>query len=180
MSRRVGGVYLTDRWAVARALEIDYGIKLDRYDYLADPNLFSGALGVRAAVAPRTVLVARVSPHMAAPGADQFLPPATSGVWLPPERTFSSLDAGQPVAARARGALRHAPRTRLRAGDNSPVVRGGRFTEVVSNQIATLFGLDGAPGTGHYFISSPGDVRVDGWVIGMSGSAWSRLRGTID
>jgi hypothetical protein len=180
VSRRVGGVYLADRWTMTPGLEVDYGAKLDRYDYLADPTLVSGTLGVRAAVAPRTTLVASVAPHMFAPGADQFVPPATAGVWLPPERTFSPLRADDLLTPERVARYDAMLETRLRSGDESPVVRAGRFTEIVTNQIATLFGLPDAGGTGHYFISSPGDVRVDGWVIGMAGPVSKYLQGTVD
>lgn len=180
VSRRVGGVYLMDRWSIARGLEIDYGVKLDRYDYLAAPNLVSGTLGVRASVAPRTTLLASASPRMIAPGADQFVPPAAAGVWLPPERTFSPLRADDLLRPERVERYDAMLETRLRAGDGSPVVRAGRFTEVVTNQIATLFGLPEAGGTGHYFISSPGDVRVDGWVIGVGVPVSKFVQGTVD
>src|SRR6185503_15103829 len=36
-------------------------------------------------------VVAHVSQRMLAPGAEEFLPPATVGPWLPPERTFAAL-----------------------------------------------------------------------------------------
>ena len=93
VSRRVGGVYLADRWRLTPRVELNYGGRIDRYDYLVDPNLVSASLGVRAQVGLRTAVVASMSPHMTAPGADQFLPPAAGGVWLPPERTFSPLNA---------------------------------------------------------------------------------------
>jgi len=180
VSRRVGGVYLVDRWTMTRGVEVDYGAKLDRYDYLVDPNLVSGTLGVRAVVAPRTTLVANVAPHMIAPGADQFVPPATAGVWLPPERTFSPLRTDALLRPERVTHYEAVLETRLRGGDESPVVRAGRFTEVVTDQIATLFGLEDAQGTSHYFIGSPGDVRVDGWIIGMGGPVSKYLQGAVD
>ncbi len=180
VSRRVGGVYLVDRWTMTRGVEVDYGAKLDRYDYLAVPNLVSGTLGARAAVAPRTTLVLSAAPGMIAPGADQFVPPSTAGVWLPPERTFSSLETDDLL--RPERVVRYDAmiETRLRAGDGSPVVQAGRFTEMVTDQIATLFGLPDAGGTGHYFISSPGNVRVDGWIIGMTSPVSKYVQGAVD
>ncbi|MEO8482069.1 MAG: TonB-dependent receptor [Acidobacteriota bacterium] len=180
ISRRVGGVYVADRWTMTRGLEADYGVRLDRYDYLAEPNLVSGTLGLRASVAPRTTLVASVAPHMIAPGADQFVPPATAGVWLPPERSFSSLRSDDLLRPEAVVRYDVVLETRLRSADDSPVIRAGRFTEVVTNQIATLFGLPDAGGTGHYFISSPGDLRVDGWVVGLGGPVSKYLQGAVD
>jgi hypothetical protein len=180
VSRRVGGVYLDDRWTMAPGLEVTYGVKLDRYDYLAEPNLASASVGVRAAVAPRTMLVANFAPHMVAPGADQFLPPATAGVWLPPERTFSPLKADDLLRPERVAQFEGVLETRLGAMDDSPVIRAGRFTEMVTDQVATLFGLPQAGATGHYFISSPGDVRLDGWVIGFGGPVTKYVQGNLD
>jgi hypothetical protein len=95
-SRSVGGVQAADRWRVGPSLEIAYGLRFDRYDYLLTrPNLFSPNVGVRAGVASGYFLTVAASQRMVAPGADQFLPPSASGPWLPPSRTFSSLSPGR-------------------------------------------------------------------------------------
>ena len=55
-ARNVAGVYGFDRWRVAdRSLALDYGLRLDRYDYVASPNLVSPEVGVRVDVLPRHV-----------------------------------------------------------------------------------------------------------------------------
>jgi hypothetical protein len=46
--------------------------------------------------------------------------------------------------------------------------------------MATLFGLDDRSAAEHYYVSSPGDVRVDGWVVGVAGSLSRYVRGTVD
>ena len=75
-ARNVAGIYGFDRWRVADAVALDYGLRLDRYDYVASPNLVSPEAGARVAVVARTY---RRSPSaarwMIAPGADEFLPP---------------------------------------------------------------------------------------------------------
>jgi hypothetical protein len=180
VSRRVGGVYLADRWTMAPGLELDYGGQLDRYDYLADPTLVSASMGVRASIAPRTTIVASVAPRMIAPGADQFVPPATSGVWLPPERTFSPLDPADLLRPEHVARYDATLEARLRSGEDGPILRAGRFAEVVTNQLATFLGLPEAATTGHNFVGSPGDVRVDGWVLGMAGPISKYLHGTVD
>jgi hypothetical protein len=179
IARRAGGVYWFDRWMVDRRLELDYGGRLDRYDYLASPDLVSGTLGARVAIAPRMTLVANAAPHMVAPGADQFLPPAEAGTWLPPERTFSTLESGGALRPERVDRYDLVLETRL-ARDDAPVVRVGRFTETTANQMATLFGLDDRSAAEHYYVSSPGNVRVDGWVVGIAGSLSRYVQGTVD
>jgi hypothetical protein len=179
MARRAGGVYWFDRWMIDRRLELDYGGRVDRYDYLADPDLVSGTLGARVALAPRMTLVASAAPHMVAPGADQFLPPAEAGTWLPPERTFSALDPGGALLPERVDRYDLVLETRL-TRDDAPVVRVGRFTEATADQMATLFGLDDRSAAEHYYVSSPGDVRVDGWVVGVAGSLSRYVQGTVD
>ncbi len=178
-TRRVGGAYGFDRWRVNRRLEVDYGLRLDRYDYLAVPNLVSGRAGVRVGVAPGTVFVATVAPHMIAPGAEQFLPPASSGVWLPPERTFSSLEPGRPLDPERVDRYELGLETHVGLGP-ARTVRILHFNERTADQIATLFGLDDASQVGHYYISSPGAVAVDGWVLGLSGQILDHVSGTVD
>jgi hypothetical protein len=179
IARRAGGVYWFDRWAVDRRIELDYGARLDRYDYLADPNLVSSTLGARVALAPRLTLAATAAPHMVAPGADQFLPPAEAGTWLPPERTFSTLEIGGALQPERVDRYDLVLETRL-ARDDAPVVRVGRFMETTAEQMATLFGLDDRSAAEHYYVSSPGDVRVDGWIVGVAGSLSRYVQGTVD
>ena len=60
-SRSVGEMYAFDRWRANRLLEIDYGLRFDRYDYLTTGALLSPRTGVRMEVAPRTYVVASAS-----------------------------------------------------------------------------------------------------------------------
>lgn len=175
--RRVGGVHFFDRWTLARGLQVDSGFEIVRYDYLAEPTLVNGRLGVRQLVFPRVTMIATAASRHVAPGADQFAPPVTSGAWLPPERTFSALTGElrpQHVTAYEVGAD-----TTL-AGEDDLVLRLRRFSERSSSQIATIFGLDEASQVGHYYISSPGDVALDGWVVGISSRLIPHVRATVD
>src|SRR5436305_7584788 len=43
----------------------------------------------------RTHVNAVVARRAVAPGAEEFVPPADSAIWLPPQRTFSSLTGGR-------------------------------------------------------------------------------------
>lgn len=179
--RRVGGVHISDEWAVTRTLRIDSGLKVARYDYLAQPVLVDGRLGVRQIVMPRITVVAWAGSHHVAPGADQFAPPASSGVWLPPERTFSALRGDlepQHVSYYEGGA--DAALVVREAGEAGVVLRVRRFSERSSRQMATLFGLDRASQIGHYYISSPGDVEIDGWIVGVSSQLAPHVHATLD
>lgn len=180
--RRVGGVHVSDQWTV-RGLQVDSGFRVARYDYLAEPTLVSGRAGVRQEVAAGVSIVGVVASHMVAPGSDQFAPPVASGVWLPPERTFSSLSPDgllrpQRVVSYEIGT--DAALRRDDTGEASLTLRVRRFSERTSNQIVTLFGLDEASQVGHYYVGSPGGVEMEGWLIGVSGHVAPRVEATVD
>lgn len=177
LARRVGGAYAADRWTVASGLELDYGVKLDRYDYLTTPNLLSGTTGLRMSIAPALTFVANAGSRMVAPGADEFLPPSTAGTWLPPERTFSPLDLDGVLEPERVNHYDFGLETRL---GGHAVVHAGRFSEMTTDQIATIFGLAGGNQPGHYYVSSPGTVRVDGWAVGVAGPLSRHVQGAVD
>ena len=54
-ARNVGGVYGFDRWRIRPSLTLDYGLRVDRYDYVASPELLSPQIGARVPVLPRHV-----------------------------------------------------------------------------------------------------------------------------
>lgn len=177
-SRSVGSVYGRDRWRVHPGIEIEYGLRLDWFDYVATPNLVSPALGARIAVAPRTRLVASTARHMVAPGANEFLPPSSSGPWLPPERTFSPLIFGAALNVERVDHTELGLEYRLdRRGSRTVSVH--RFSQSVTDQVSTLFGLYPRNDVGHYYVASSGDVRIDGWRAGLTGALSSRLSGAV-
>lgn len=181
--RRVGGVHVSDEWSLPGGLAIESGLRVERYDYLLDPTLVSGRLGVRQNLPGRLTLVAVAAPHMVAPGADQFTPPASTGVWLPPERTFSSLEPGRALRPQRIELYEFGADAALRRGDDgvgAVNLRVRRFSEHSSHQMATIFGLDEASQVGHYYIGSPGAVAIDGWLIGLSGQFTPEVVGRID
>jgi hypothetical protein len=166
-SRGVAGVYAFDSWTMRSGVTLDYGLRLDRYDYLADPELVSPTVGGRVAVLPRTAVTSQVSRRLVAPGADEFLPPPASGPWVPPERTFSSLVPRAPIRAEE---VRHyevgiehefGP-----TGDRTTLV-ARRFRQTTTDQVATIFGLGATSDLGHYFVATPGSVELDGWGVGV-------------
>jgi hypothetical protein len=174
-TRRVGGFYGFDRWTISPGVVLDYGVKIDQYDYLANPALVSGRLGVTADIAPGLAVTFGAAPRMIAPGADQFLPPDARGVWLPPQRTFDGL-GGAPLEPERVEYYELGIKAQL-PGTIIATVRG--FTEQTDNQIATLFGFDTASAVGHYYVASPGAVTVSGLAVELSGELFDYVTGRV-
>jgi hypothetical protein len=179
-SRSVGGIFAADRWRVHERVELEYGARLDRYDYVEQQNLLSPRAGVRAAILARTFVTASASQRTVAPGAAEFLPPSSSGPWLPAERTFSSLLPRSPF--RAERVREYGFGVEHEFGSPMRTRRIGvrRFWQNTVDQIATLFGLDAASGVGHYYVAVPGDVDFEGWALGISGQLAPRVAGRVD
>jgi outer membrane receptor protein involved in Fe transport len=169
-TRNVGGLYGSDRWTLSPTVALDYGLRFDHYDYVTGPDLVSPRLTVRVAVTPRTFVTTTAAQRMIAPGADEFLPPTSAGLLLPPERTFSPVVAGAPMEAER---VRHyevglerefGPSDRLRS------ISVSRFQQSSADQLATIFGARAeAVGTGHYFVAAPGSVLIEGWAVRLEG-----------
>src|SRR4029079_15642471 len=99
--------------------------------------LISPHAGITLSPFDNTHIVINAAQRMLAPGAEEFLPPATVGPWLPPERTFAPLRGGDLRVARRRffdSGLKH-------EFDGTYVVGVRRFQQSVDDQLATLFGL---------------------------------------
>jgi hypothetical protein len=177
-SRRVGGAYLFDAWRARPDVVLEYGLRLDRYDYLVEPDLVSPRVGARIAVWPGATITADTSRRLIAPGANEFLAPATSGLWLPPQRTFSTLAPG----ASFHPETIHRSELGLEYAVSWPapsVVRLSRFIESVEGQIATLFGLDAESEVGHYYVTGTGSPQLEAWVIGIDSELGPHARAAI-
>jgi hypothetical protein len=174
-SRRAGGIYGFDFWTIAPGLTVDYGARVERYDYLEDPQVVSGRVAIRAALGSHVAVLGEVAPGMAAPGAAEFAPPERSGAWLPPERTFSALGGGGLHAERIE---------RYAVGLEAAVVEGiaatfSGFSETTRDQIATVFGLDGATNVGHYYVARAGAVEVRGVSMALDARLSEIVRGRL-
>lgn len=190
--RRAGGIYASDLWNLGSGLNLEYGGRIDRFDYLATPNLTSGRIALLQELGRRTTVFASASRQMIAPGADEFRPPSASGAWLPPERTFSSLDPSRPLAPAT--VERGAAGVRIALGREAGAAKSHsageeasgllldveRIRENTANQLAMLFGLDDASQVAHYYVGSPGSVQVVGWRVGVTGQFAPSITGTID
>ena len=179
-ARSVGGVYAFDVWRLGPRVTLDYGVRLDRYDYTASNNLFSPRGGVRVNVLPRVYFRTSAAQRLLAPGADEFLPPASAGLWLPPERTFSSLVPGLPFRVEDVRHVEAAVEREFGAPHRRHTVSIVRFWEESLNQLATLFRSHTANATGHYQVASPGSVQLDGWIVRLDGRWGRRVSARID
>jgi hypothetical protein len=178
--RSVGGIYGFDRWHVTHALELDYGARFDRYDYVSESDFVSPRAGLGLQVLPQTRLSLMASEHVVAPGADEFLPPPSAGPWLPPERTFAPLLPGAVFQAERVRSYEVGVDQQLGRSKDSPTIGLRRFRESARDQVATLFGLDAESNVGHYYVATPGSLVADGWTVRFSGHVNDRITGVVD
>lgn len=179
-TRSVGGMYGFDRWRLGSSVQLDYGLRLDQYDYVDAGGLWSPHVGVRLGFLPRTSVSMFASQQMVAPGAGEFLPPqAAAAVWVPPERTFSPLVAGAPFQAETVRNYRVGVEREFGPAGSLRTISVGRFHQSVADQNTTLFGLDAASDLGHYYVATPGNVTVDGWNVSVSGNLGANVQGSV-
>jgi len=178
-SRSVGAVYGFDNWTVSDAVDLTYGARWARYDYVDRPNLLSPRIGVRVSPIERTYVRAIVSQRMLAPGAEEFLPPS-EGLWLPPERTFSPLGSDEFRVERVR-TVEIALEREL---DDAVVLGVRRFYQRTDDQLVALFGVNAPPAFAadptHYYVATAGSVDAQGWGVRLSSPMTRRIRGSID
>jgi hypothetical protein len=178
-SRNVGEVYALDRWAISPGVSFEYGGRYARYDYLAQPGLFSPRAGFTLEPTDNTRITAVLAQRMIAPGAEEFLAPAVAGPWLPPERTFSPLLGNDLRVERARYLdvlVEHDLNSTFALG-----VR--RFFQGVDNQAVTIFGMESPSGTrsvGHYYVATAGSVDTQGWGVRLTSNSSKRVSGSVD
>ena len=181
--REVGRIEAAGTWEVSPALEVGYGGEVARYGYLEDGRLFSPQGSVTMSPIEGTRVRAAVSRNMTAPGGEQFLPPL-DGVWLPPERTYTSLSGFEDLHAEQ---VRHVEIGLEHDLGERSVIGVRRFSQDVDHQLMAMF----APGVhaplaslpasgGHYYLTGAGGVDVDGWGVTFDHELEERLRGAID
>jgi hypothetical protein len=171
--RAAGSVYGAARFTVTPRLLIDYGGRYARYDYLRGGGLLSPNLVVT--LVPLEHLRVRVgaSQRQLAPGAEEFLEPMASGLWVPPERTF--VDYSPMVPERTTQydiSVEHDLAPGLALALRS-------FYQNTTNQQIVFFGDAMNSQPGHYGIGDAGDVVTRGWSVGITHRLLSRLQGTV-
>jgi hypothetical protein len=177
-TRNAGAVYAFDTYSVTPAITLTYGGRFAHYDYLEDGTLLSPRAAVTLSPADRFRISTLVSRRALAPGAEEFMPRMDSAVWLPPQRTFSSL--GGPLQAEYTNHVEVEVERDLAAATVS--VRA--FRQHVSDQLVTVFGVDmpGSPAAnlGHYLIGNAGDLDASGISAGFRTAVAGRLHGSIE
>ena len=178
-SRSAGAVYGFDTFAVSPAISVTYGARVARYDYLGESALVSPRLGLTMSPSAHVRINAAMSRRATAPGAEQFVLPADSALWLPPQRTFSPLMRDRKLAAERTthielGVERDIPGATLSLRT---------FHQRVDDQVATIFGIDERDSStgrlGHYLVANIGDATTSGWSAGLQTSPTQRVRGSI-
>jgi hypothetical protein len=183
-SRQAAEMYAYDNWTIVPRIAVNYGARHARYGYLENEGLWSPRIGVTLApIDGLDKLRVRVAAahREVAPGAEEFVPSASLGVWLPPQRTFSPISRQREFMAERMNHYEIAAEHDLAHG----VLVGVRaFHQQIEDQMITLFGV-AVPGSaasdlGHYFVASAGDLQARGWGVSVSRSLASRVRGSID
>ena len=176
-SRIVGEIHGSDVWTVTPQWTIAVGGRYADYAYLDEDTLFSGRVTLELQPEVDGPLRLRLSAahREIAPGAEEFVPPAT-GVWLPPERTFSEL---------SRGVLRPERIDHVEIGGEHDVPGGfviglRAFRQQIGDQLVTLFAVPDLPATlGHYYVTTGGDFENYGWGAGVRRSTGA-VRVSVD
>ena len=179
-SRNAGVLYAFDTYSITPMVAVSYGGRYARYDYLDNRGLFSPRVSLTVSPAEHFRVSTMLSRRAVAPGAEEFNPRIESGVWLPPQRTFSSLVASRPLEAEYTNHVEVEVERDIAAATVS--VR--TFHQHITDQLATLFGIDvpGAPAAhlGHYFITNAGDVDASGLSAGVRAVIAGRVHGSVE
>jgi carboxypeptidase family protein/TonB-dependent receptor-like protein len=179
-TRNVGRVYAYDSFKLTPMLAVEYGAAYGRYDYLRDRSLVSPRLEVTFTPADQWRITTSATRRALAPGAEEFLPPGDTGIWLPPQRTFSSL------SPRGRFTAEETSQTDVAVerdfGVSTVSVRA--FRQHVDDQLVTVFGADipGQPGAkvGHYEVGTLGNANANGCAVAWRTVIANRIRGSVE
>jgi hypothetical protein len=172
--RAAGSIYGLGRFVLSPRLMIDYGGRYSRYDYLGGAGLFSPNVMVALVPLDRLRIRAGVSRRMLAPGAEEFLEPLTSGLWVPPERTFVGVSPMVPERTSQYDVVLEHDIT-----PNMTLALRSYYQNTTDQQIAFFGGAPNGQEQRHYGIGNAGDVVARGWSAGVTYHLLSRLRGTV-
>lgn len=177
-SRNAGALYAFDTLAITPTVTLTFGGRYARYDYLDSRSLVSPRTALTWEPVDHFRISGAVSRRALAPGAEEFMPHMDSGVWLPPQRTFSSV-AGRPLEAERANHVEVEVERDIAAA----TVSLRAFRQQVSDQLVTLFGVD-VPGSqaaiGHYFIANAGNVQASGVSAGARAAIAGRVHGSVE
>jgi hypothetical protein len=178
-TRNVGTIYAYDSFAVTPAVTVAYGGTYSRYDYLQSRNLLSPRVELTVSPTEQFRINAELSRRALAPGAEEFLPRGDEGIWLPPQRTFSSIEPGRPFEPERT--------THVSVGverDFGATTIGlSAFRQDISDQLVALFGQDTPPEpsakVGHYLVGSAGDAVAAGCRAELRTVIAGRVHGSV-
>jgi hypothetical protein len=179
-SRNAGTVYGYDSFAIAPEVTLSYGGAYARYDYLDGRTLISPRLELTITPVDRLRVSGVVSRRALAPGAEEFLPPGDTGIWLPPQRTFSSIAPG--TSLEAERTTHMAVAVERDFGSSTLAVHA--FRQHIDDQLVTLFGTDlpqqPTAKVGHYFVGRAGDADASGYSAEFRTVLGGRGHGAIE
>ena len=178
-SRNVGTVYGYSTVLLAPALSVTYGGQYARYDYLEDRGLYSPRVEMTVTPGDGLRVSARVSRQARAPGAEEFQPPDDAGIWLPPQRTFSSIEPGRAMEA---GRASHVA-LEIERDIAASTIAFRAFRQQVDDQLVTMFGAEvpaqsGAK-LGHYLVGNAGDTNTLGYTVAFSTTWGARVHSSV-
>jgi len=178
-SRDAGAVYGFDTFSITPRVTLTYGGRYAHYDYLAASSMASPRVAVTVEPADHFRLSTMLSHRVTAPGAEEFMPRIDNGIWLPPQRTFSSVNATSPLTAERTDHME----LEVEHDIASATVSFRAFRQNVTDQQVTLFGVElaGAPSAmGQYFVGNIGDVNASGVSAGVRASIARRVHGSVE
>jgi hypothetical protein len=179
-SRNAGEMHGFDTFAISPAVSLTYGSRYARYDYLTNRGLFSPRVSLTLIPGEHVRINTLVSSRAVAPGAEEFLPPSDSGIWLPPQRTFSSITGGQRLKAERTTHVEMEVERDLASGST---LSFRAFHQHAEQQLVTMFGvqLQGRPETelGHYFVGNNGNVDTTGWSAAIRTAIAQRVHASL-
>jgi hypothetical protein len=178
-SRNAGTVYGFDTFTLTPAVAVTYGARYARYDYLDRRGLISPKAEILVRATKRTRLSLGASSRADAPGAEEFMPPSDEGVWLPPQRTFSSAPPGRPLTPQRTTQLE----AELERDWGVATIGVRAFRQRVDDQMVTVFGAEVPeyPGSklGHYVVGNAGDMEATGTTVALHSPLGRRVHGSV-
>jgi hypothetical protein len=180
-SRNAGAMYGFDTFTITPAVAVTFGARYARYDYLDGKSLLSPRVQLTLSPGDHFRINTLVSRRAIAPGAEEFLPPGDNGIWLPPQRTFSSLDSGRPLDAEH---TTHFEVELERDLGSASAVSVRAFRQHVDDQLVTMFDVE-VPGQppatlGHYFVGNYGALGARGVSASFRTQVAGRVRGSVE
>jgi len=176
-NRNAGSMYGYDTFSITPRVTLTYGARYAHYDYLLNRSLLSPRASLTVEPVDHFRISTLISRQEVAPGAEEFSPRVEGGVWLPPQRTFASLDPTQAL----RGERTEHIEVEVERDIAAATISVRAFHQRIANQQLTVFGIDGSPSQGgRYLIGSLGRMEALGVSTGIRAAIAGRVHGSIE